>query len=61
MPQDLTPDADELATTLPKTGPDDGVPPVPKRPAAPPRAYESLHDDDPAHTADNAGDATQAS
>ena len=61
MPQDLTPDADELTSTLPKTGPDDRVPPVPKRPAAPPREYESLHDDDPSHVADNAGDETQAS
>ncbi len=61
MPEDLTPNNDELNATLPKTGPGTADESDPPRPAAPPRSNESLHDDDLAHTASNEGDGTQAS
>lgn len=60
MPEDRTPDADELATTPPKNGPA-AAPEAPHRPAPVSRSKESLHDDDPAHTASNEDDGTEAS
>lgn len=64
MPPDPTPNNDELTATLPENGfgaANEAVPPAPKRPPAEPRAFESLHDNDPAHAAGNADDNTQAS
>lgn len=61
MPEDRTPDADELASTLPKNGPDDKAPDAATGLAPVPRTQETLHDDDPAHAASNADDGTEAS
>ena len=61
MPDDLTPNADELSATTDKTGSGtvNGI--TPPCPPAEPRSTESLHDDALKDTASNEDDDTQAS